>query len=322
MAGEQERRRRAAASRRRYREENREQIADYKRRYRNEHADEIAAYRKQWREDNLEHARRSNRDYMRRQAAQKRAANERRTQKAAYARDRYNADLEAGRARARTYRVARRAADPEGYRAGKKRRNDTWRRKHRDEINQRLREKNRTDPGLKAKRAQRYYEAHAEERRDYSRRYHEQHREQDRERSREWRRRERRRREAGLPVRRVHRVAAAERKANSVAAEAFFARPLTAEYREQLEAELRTPPELIAAWQRLCERTRAAQYALLHPETGSGVVNRRQAEEERMDAIARVINERLRVTPRRPEPCPQPDPYEPVAPTPSGGIGL
>ena len=321
-ADDEQKRRQKAVRARRYRETHREQIADKARRWRAKHVEERAAYQRKWRGEHLDRFRELNRDYMRRKAAEKRQDEERRARKAAWARDRYHADIEASRAKSRESRALRRAADPEGYREAKKRRNDTWRQQHRDEINQRLRDKNRADPGPKAKRAQRYYDNHAEERRDYSRRYHEQHREQDRERSRQWRQRESRRKEAGLPVRRLHRVDPDERRANRAAADEFFAKPLTSEYRERLEAELRTPPELIAAWERWCERTRAEQYALLHPETGIGVPNRRQAEEERMDTIARIINERLRITPRRPEPCPQPDPYEPVAPAPSGGIGL
>lgn len=319
---ERERRQRLERGRR-YRAEHAEERAAYAKRYREEHAEEIAAYRRRLREANLDHARESNREYMRRRAAEERKAEERRQRKAAYSRARYHADVEASRAKVREYLAGRRTADPEGFREGKKRRNDAWRARNREEVNRRQREKKRLDPSTNVRRAQAYYAEHAEERREYSRRYHEEHREQDRERSRQWRARERRRKEAGLPVRRLHRIGADERTANAAAASDFFARVVTLEYRARVEAELRTPPELIAAWERDCERLRAEQYALKHPETSSAVVNRRTAEEERMDAIARVINDRLRITPRRPQPCPQPDPYEPVAPAaPSGAIGL
>jgi len=319
---ERERRQRLERGRR-YRAEHAEERAAYTKKYREEHAEEIAAYRKRWREANLDHARESNRQYMRRRAAEERKTEERRQRKAAYSRARYHADVEASRAKVRDYLAGRRAADPDGFREGKKRRNDAWRARNREEVNRRQREKKRLDPSANARRAQAYYAEHAEERREYSRRYHEEHREQDRERSRKWRARERRRKEAGLPVRRLHRIGAEERAANAAAAGDFFAGVVTPEYRERVAAELRTPPDLIAAWERECERFRAEQYAMKHPETSSAVVNRRTAEEERMDAIARVINDRLRITPRRPEPCPQPDPYEPVAPAvSSGGIGL
>ena len=286
------------------------------RQWRERNREHIDAYAAAWRARNLEHTRLVNREYMRRKAQEAKVEVERRVRKAEYARNRYHADVEASRAKARENRQAERARDPEAYRAKRKQRNDTWRARHKDEINARLREKNLIDPSTKRRRAARYYEQHAEERRDYRRRYYQQNREWELAAQRRWRQREQRRITVGLPVRRLHRLTPAERLENSRAADAFFSRPLTSELRKQLDAELRTPPELIEAWHRECDRFRAAQYALRHPETGVRVVNRKQAEEERMDAIAREINDRLRITPRTPR---DPASYVPPAPAPSTG---
>lgn len=303
-----------AAYGRRYREEHREQRAEYAKQFRSEHSDEIAAYRKRWREQNLEEARAANRDHMRRRAAEARTAEERRIKKAAYARERYHANVEASRAKARERNAQRRAADPEAYREQRRRQKQAWRDRNRDQINARLREKNRIDPTQKQAAAHRYYLRHARERRAYSRRYHHEHREEQLVKQGRWRQRERRRVEVGLPVRRLHRLTPAERHDNASAADAFFSRPLTPQLLEQLEVELRTPPELIDAFHRETARIRATQYALRNPETGAQVINRNQAEEERMDAIARHINERLRGAPRTPR---NPPPQLPPVPAPS-----
>jgi hypothetical protein len=295
---DEDRRRRKAEHNRRYRESHPERAAEQRRQWRERNREHRKAYQMQWREQNLDRARELNREHMRRKAAKERAAKERRAKAADRARTRYHADIEANRAKAREYRERRKAADPQGYRADQKRRNDAWRKRHKPELDARRRERYRLDPTQKRAAAQRYYEQHAEERKAYRRRYYQEHREQQLATQRRWRQRERRRIEAGLPVRRLHRVTPAEREQHAREADGFFARTVTSQLRAQLEAELRTPPELIAAWERECARFRAAQYALLHPETGARVVTRSQAEAERMDAIARTINDRLRTTTR------------------------
>jgi len=306
-----EARKRRQAAGRRFREKNAEKIAEYKRQWRERNREHRDAYAADWRERNREHIRISNRDYMRRKAKEAKDEVERRARKAEYARERYHADIEASRARARESRQAARARDPEAYRDNKKRHNEAWRSKHKDEINARLREKRLINSAPKAESARRYYEAHAEERRANRRQRYQDNREHELAKQRQWRQREQRRIAVGLPVRRLHRSSPAERLEHARAAEEFFARPMTPERRERLKAELRTPPELIEAWHRDNARFRAAQYALRHPEAGVQVVNRKEAEEERMDAIARQINDRLRVSPRRPR---HPAPYLPPGP--------
>lgn len=317
MSEEEKRARKRREQNRRYREKHPERAREQAQRWREENREHRAAYQKRWREQNRDRARELNRNHMRRKAAAEKVEAEGRQRKAAYARDRYHANVEASRAKAKEYREAARARDPEAYRAARKRANDSWRATHKDEINARLRERNRIDPDAKRARGRKHYEAHAEERRAYRRRYYEENRERELAKQRQWRQREKRRVEAGLPVRRLHRLSPDQRREHAAAADEFFARPLTPQLRERLEDELRTPPELIAAWERECARIRAIQYALRHPETSAHVTNRNQAEEERMDRIARTINDRLRTTPRR-----ELDPYSPPGPQTSRGIGI
>lgn len=307
---------------RRYREEHKEQRAEYSQKYRAEHSEEIAAYKRQWREKNLEAARASNRDNMRRKAAQERAAEDRRAKKAAYARERYHADIEASRAKAREYLQQKRAADPDGYREAKKRRNATWHERHKDEINARKREQNLRDPSKQKARAQRDYQVHGDERRAYRRRYYQQNRERQLAKQKQWRDRERRRIEVGLPVRRLHTVTPTERDQNAVAAQAFFSRPLTPQLREQLKAELATPQHLIDALRREWARIRAVDYQRRNPETNSDTIRRQEAEEARLDAIARSINDRLRLSPRRHSHPTADQAYQPPPPVTDRGIGI
>jgi hypothetical protein len=236
---------------------------------------------------------------MRRKTAESKRDTERRAAKAEYARNRYHADIEASRAKSREYRDAARARDPKAYRESQKRANDKWRDTHRDEINARLRETKLMNPEPVRERKRRYYENHAEERRAVRRRYYHENREKELAAQRRWRQREKRRIAVGLPVRRLHRRTPDERMSDARAADAFFSQPVTPDLVARVTEELRTPPQLIAAWERECERIRAVQYQLRHPETSSRTINRRQAEEKRMDKIAREINERLRTTPRR-----------------------
>lgn len=298
--------------------EQREHRREYKRRWRAENAEKIAQQKREWRERNLEHDRQRNRNYMRARNAEARAAETRRKQKAEQARDRYHANVEASRARAKELAARRREADPEKYREDKRRYNQAWRERRREEINARSRERNALDPSQKAAAARRFYERHADEIRATRRRRYEENREKELARQRLWRQREKRRIELGLPARRVHRLPLEERRQNIAAADAFFARPVTPELLAKVEAELRTPPDLIEALKRDLARIRAEQYALLNPEVSSTVVNRRAAEEKRMNAIGRVINDRLRLTPRRPEPAA----YSPPQPEPSRGLGI
>ena len=305
-----------------YRAENAEKIAEYKRAWRERNREHLAEYRGKYGEENREKIREANREYMRRQSEKERAEIERRERKAEKARERYHADIEASRAKARDYLQQKRTEDPDGYREGKKRRNAAWREGHKDEINAKLREKNLRDPSKKRARAQRDYELHGDERRAARRQSYQKNRDRELAKQKQWRDRERRRIEVGLPVRRLHKVAPAERDQNAADATAFFARPVTPKLREQLKAELATPQHLIDALRRDWARIRSADYARRNPETSSDTLRRREAEDVRLDAIARDINDRLRRTPRR-EPQRGADPaYQPPSATDSGGLGI
>ena len=79
---------------------------------------------------------------------------------------------------------------------------------------------------------------------------------------------------------------------------------------------------IIDALRRDWARIRAADYARRHPETSSDTLRRREAEEVRLDAIARDINDRLRRIPRR-EPQRAADlAHQPPSATDSGGLEL
>lgn len=314
----QKNRKQVSAYNRRYREEHRDEIADYKRRYKDEHAEEIAEYKKAYRERNLEHELTRNREYMRAQAEKARRQEARRVAKAAYARQRYHADIEASRARKRELEARQREADPEGFRQAHARHNKAWRERNREEINARTRERNRLDPAPKAKLARRYYENHGDEIRARRRERYQQNKERENARAKLWRQREKRRRDLGLPSKRLHRLPLEERRRNVEAADAFFARPVTPALRAKVEEDLRTPLDMVHAFQRELARIRAEQYALRNPEVKPEVVDRRTAEEKRMDEIARHINDRLRQNPRRPDPAA----YQPPTPTPAPQKGL
>jgi hypothetical protein len=272
--------------------------AEYRRAYRVEHAEEIAEYKRKWREENRERDLAGKREYMRRKAAEKRELEERRARKAEYARERYLHDIEASRTRARELAARRRAENPEGQREAHRRRNQAWRERHKAEIAEKRRAEHQGEPERKRVAARRYYERHAEQRKEYSRRHYAEHRDELLAKQRDRHRRLRRRTSLGLPARRLHRITPEERREHARAAEAFFTQQWTPDMVERLRDELRTPPALIAAWQRECARTRADQYALLHPETRADTDHRAQTEEARMDAIAREINNRLRLTAR------------------------
>lgn len=235
-----------------------------------------------------------------------------------YQRDYYAQHREEQLEYQRQYRAAQRAKDPDAYREGKRARTQRWRDTHRDEVNARLREKYRADPEKHRQRRREAYAQNPEEQRARRRAYYAANKEKQHATQQRWRDREKRRIEAGLPVRRIHRVARDERFANVAAADEFFARVWTdAELRIALRS-IATPTELWAEWKRDCLRARAAHHLATQREElarlemelarvrpGPKPQPRRtvqEIEEARLDAIGRQINERLRhrELPRRP----------------------
>jgi len=218
----------------------------------------------------------------------------------------------------RRYRVAQRAKDPDAYRESKRARAKRWRDKHRDQVNARLREKYRADPEKHRQRRREAYAHNPEEQRARRRAYYAANREKQLAAQQRWRDREKRRVDAGLPVRRLHRVDRDERFANRAAADEFFGREWTdAELKVALRS-IATPHDLWASWKRDCLKVRAAHHLAMQKEElarlekelararpGPKPKHRptpEELEEARLDAIGRAINERLRhrEPPRRP----------------------
>lgn len=246
-------------------------------------------------------ARRRERDRARRD--KERADEERRAAARARARDWYAENRERHLEAQRQYRAAQRAADPDSFRLAKRERNKRWRDGHRDRENAKLREKYRADPEQKRVGAARYYENHAEQVKARRREYYALNRDAQLEKQRVWRAREKRRLDAGLPAYRVHRTAKAERDANRFAATMFFTRSRTTAEIETMLGELGTPVELLAAFQRDCARARAEYRhstapGRSKPTARSDASVAREREDERLDAIARAINDQLRHSPR------------------------
>ena len=109
---------------------------------------------------------------------------------------------------------------------------------------------------------------------------------------------------------------------NEAAAEAFFSPTAwTKERIAALREENRVASEEYVRFRRASQRARAIAYAGEHPEAIAKLCNvdkpraarlaRERAEAERMDAIAKHINDRLRSAPRRTPTAPLPNPTNP-----------
>jgi hypothetical protein len=269
-------------------------------------------------------ARRRERDRARRE--RERADEERRAAARARARDWYAANRERHLEAQRQYRAAQRAADPDGYRQAKRERNKRWRDGHKEQENAKLREKYRADPEQKRAGAARYYENRAEEVKARRRQYYARNRDAQLEKQRAWRAREKRRLHLGLPAYRIQRTARGERDANRVAATMFFTRTRTPKEIETMLEELGTPAGLLAAFQRDCARARAEYRHATAPRrpepTARSVASvAREREDERLDAIARAINDQLRRSPRNASRASEDAPVSTDSPAPTRGMG-
>ncbi|MEJ1154612.1 hypothetical protein [Microbacterium marmarense] len=324
-----------ATNKRNYVERNREKVAEYKRNYREQNADRIREYRQGYRAEHLEEMRAKNREGMRARAAKDRAKRAREEQRRVRAREWYAQNSERHLAAQRAYRAAQKQADPEGYRKAKAERTKRWRDKHLDRENAKLREKHRQNPAAKQAAAARYYEKNGEAVKARRREYYAANREKQLAAQQRWRAREKRRKELGLPPRRIHNVSPAERRMNEEHAGAFFAREWSAAEVKQVQLHEPTPPELIAKLDRDNARARADWAKANRPmkEPSREAVDRERraaiqeeavrAEEARLDAIARQVNERLRTQPRERRPI-SPDAFAPHAGprSPETGLGL
>jgi hypothetical protein len=336
---EEEQLRRKRASRRRYRENHADSIREKNRRWKAEHPEKIKEYRARFRATHLEEIRIENRERERARAAQAREGAAKAERRRVRARERYAADPQAHNAYQRERRKSQRAANPEGYRRAKNERNKRWLSGNREEFNAKLRAKHRDNPQIKRAANSRYYAEHGEEVRQRRRDFYAANREQQVEKQRQWRARERRRREAGLPPRRLHRVPASERKANSVAAEAFFSRVRSPDEVKTIRLERKTHDRERARLIRASKRARIAAGIASDSDPVRPVRESQRRESERqaaarlkreanaaeaarMDAIARQINDRLRNGFRRSDIGPPRHAPTPTPPTATGGLSI
>jgi hypothetical protein len=315
---------------------NKDEVAEYKRRWREANAEHIRAYRAAYRAQHLEEIRAKNRERMRERYAREKAEREERDERRKRARERYAATREQYLEAQREYRAAQKARDPEGYRRTKNQRNKRWWDKNRDRENAKLRQKNRDNPGIKRDRSAAYYEQNAESIKARRRASYAANREEKVAVQQAWRAREKRRKEAGLPPRRLHHVEADERRELHTAADEFFARTWTAEEVKRIRDHAPTPDDLLAKLKRENARARAHWHRVHGPAKSPPTAEEaermrldailaaeKKAEEARLDAIAREINDRLRAQPRRRSAF-ESDPSAPhAAPgSPCGGLGL
>ncbi|WP_341994747.1 hypothetical protein MRBLWH7_002402 [Microbacterium sp. LWH7-1.2] len=328
-----------------------QQQRDTKRGYREAYADEIRAYKRAWRERNRDHIRQYRAGYdaehreekraeARRYAERKRLERHRKEAKRASSKKYYEANKAKHHEYTREWRLRQLAENPEAYRAARAVIQRRWYDKHKDERNAKLRAEHRENPEVKRASARAYYAAHAEEQKAKRRAYYAANREKVLARNRAWKEREKRRLDAGLPPRRLHTTTSAERRANSVAADAFFARQWPAEEVAALrrrrglspEADEPIPKEAVARFERDSQRARiehtlATDYSYadrsrtaetrraLAAQQPRGWQIRAAAEEARMDEIGKQVNDRL----RRKEPPRRPHHLDPTAPHPMLG---
>lgn len=218
-----------------------------------------------------------------------------------------NPEYERQRARRNQIRyVARQlAADPDGYRQRRREQARAYRAKNRDKLNAQKRERYLRDPERMRASTRAYLEKNKETVRDQRRGYYQANRERILAANRRWKARERHRRANGLPPTRLHKISGPEKLRNRAVADAFFSRRRTAEEIEHLMFGGPTPEHLIRAWNQESERARAAHRFGTEKALQERLEQEQQArrdllaaEEARMDAIARTINDRLRTQPR------------------------
>ncbi|MDQ7876585.1 hypothetical protein Q9R08_01205 [Microbacterium sp. QXD-8] len=314
IGGERDRERRRA-----YRERNAERIRERQRAWRQRNQEHIRAYRAAYNAEHSEEVAAQKRAYMKGYTARRAAEQRRRQAKRTSSKKYYEAHKAEHHEYTRQWQARKRAEDPDEYRAMRAKAQRRWWETHKDEYNAKLRAQHRENPGPKRAAARAYYAAHADELKAKKRAYYAENREKVLAGNRAWKEREKRRRDAGLPPRRIRSTSAVERRANTAAADAFFARARTAEeiaaIREipasPVELLQPTPPELVAAFERDSQRARIehtlatdgsyasrSQIAVARRWLAAQRPTRREQrqaiEDARMDAIGKQVNDRLR----------------------------
>lgn len=237
-----------------------------------------------------------------------------------YAREYYTAHRDEYLEDQKRQRAKRREADPERYRAQRREAARRWTATHRDEINAANRRRYQTKRVEVTEKRRRKYWADPEAARRKRRESYAAQKERDAAVEANLRASATYRVELGLPVFRLHPVAAQTRRRNLAQADEFFARPRGEADLSRLRAEGATPPELLTAWERDSRRARAAYHLAAQGEelarlgteldrvekrrdAGTAAARAaREIEEARLDAIGRQINDRLRRYERRTAP--------------------
>jgi hypothetical protein len=293
--------------------------AEALRQWKRDNPDKIKQYRDTARATEASKIKRREQERARRERI--RADEQRREAARARARQWYAANRDRHLEAQRQYRAAQRAADPDAYREAKRERNQRWRDRHRERENAKRREKYRADPERKRANAARYYENNAEKVKARRRDYYARNRDAQLKKQRAWRAREKRRLDVGLPPYRIHRTPRVERDANAAAAAMFFSRALTSEEVDAVLLEMKTPPELVAAFARDSARARAEYRHATAPKRPAPVSSAvRDREIARLDAIGRAINDQLRHGPRTPTHASDDTPPSTPLPAPTRGL--
>ncbi|MBW9121881.1 hypothetical protein JNB63_17425 [Microbacterium trichothecenolyticum] len=307
-------------ARRAYRERNAERVRAGQRAWRERNQEHIRAYRAAYNAEHREEVLAKNREYMKRYGPRKAAERRRKEAKRASSKKYYEAHKAEHHEYSRQWQARKRAEDPEGYRAMRAKAQRRWWEAHKDEYNAKLRAQHRENPEPKRAAARAYYAAHADELKAKKRAYYAANRERVLASNRAWKEREKRRLDAGLPPRRLHTTSGEERSAHAAAADAFFTRERSpAEIaamrdmpRPAVELLQATPPELVAAFERDSKRARIehalatdlsyadrsriaeARRHLAAHEQAARREQRHAAENARLDAIGKQVNDRLR----------------------------
>ena len=255
---------------------------------------------------------------MRRAAQRHKAA----AAKAEWHRRYYEKHGERLRTYSREYLAKRREADPAAYWEWRPAHQRAWYQRHGDQALAKSRERDREDPAEKRDYANAYYRQHSEQIKATRHEYYQANKERITRRQKDWIEKDKLRKAAGLPKRNLHRTPRAERQANQRAADEFFDGPVDEARLARLRADLGTSDEVLRAFERDCRRARAVDYARRNPETRSTVLDRRSSEERRLDEIARIVNERLRLRepPRRPHHLDPAAPHPATWSSPGGGL--
>lgn len=297
-----------------------DRTADYKRAWRQRNAAHIREYRAAYDAEHREEVLAQKREYMRRYHARKSVERRHAEAKRASSKKYYEAHKEKHHEYTRQWRARKLAEDPEGFRAASAEYQRRRRAAHREEGNAKLRARRQANPEAARAKQRAYYAKHAEDLKARKRAHYQAHRDEVLARNRAWKDREKRRRQTGLPPRRIHTTTTAERDANVVAADEFFAR----QYSRQEIATMRrgvippvaglqpTPAELAAAFERDSKRARIEHalatdlsYAdrmriaevrrhLAAEQKAARREARTAVENARLDAIGKQVNDRLR----------------------------